>query len=86
MKGYKMEPYLFDEKEACGTVLSLEEFIKQSENASITDDDGVAVEMIMNGFVVSEIEFYPSELLELKNEYLSLQENKGEIKFVWYNK
>jgi hypothetical protein len=81
-----MEPYLFNEAKSIGTKMSLEAFIQCCETDELTDYDGVASEIIINGYVVSETSFYPSEALEQKNEFFSLQKEKGKVEIVWCNR
>jgi hypothetical protein len=86
MKGYKIEPFLFNEEKSIGTKMSLEEFIKCCETDELTDYDGIVSEIIINDYVVSETSFYPSQALEQKNEFLSLQKEKGKVEIVWCNR
>jgi disulfide bond formation protein DsbB len=86
MKGYKIEPFLFNEEKSVGTKMSLEEFIKCCETDELTDYDGIASQIIINDYVVSETSFYPSQVLEQKNEFLSLQKEKGKVEIVWCNR
>lgn len=73
-------------KDYYGHVMTLNEFIEECERGSFIDYDGHAREIIMERHIIYSEAFYPSDVLEQKEELLKLQEELGTLKIAWYNK
>lgn len=65
---------------------TLEDFIKMAEAGGITMFDGFADEVIIAGRIVQSSGFAPEDLLKEKSLWLRLQEEKGLVSIIWYNK
>lgn len=73
-------------EEDFGDVMSLQNFIDYCEDNFFTDDDGYANELLWKGNIIRNKQLYPSDLLDEKEKYLTLQEELGELQIVWYNR
>jgi hypothetical protein len=69
-----------------GDVMSLNEFIECCEHNSFIDYDGHASEILLNGNIIYDKGFCPSDALKNKKKLLSLQTELGALEVVWYNK
>lgn len=75
-----------------GDAMSVSEFIECCECGGFIDDDGYAVEMLLNGKVVwnaredSGAPLYPSDALEYEDELLQLEKLHKGLEVVWYNR
>lgn len=70
-------------------IISLKEFIECCEDRFFIDDDGFAGEILLNGKIIFKQSgrwFYPSDVLEYKEQLLEWQNKLGELHVVWYNK
>ncbi len=69
-----------------GDKFTLDEFIECCESGGFIDYDGYASEIILNGFVIYDDSFYPSDALENKHELIELQKELGQLEIIWYNR
>jgi hypothetical protein len=76
----------FNETELYGDKMSLNDFLTSCHNGEFIDYDGYASEIIINGYIVYDDAVSPSEYLSLEGQLKQLQEEKGPIFIIWYNK
>lgn len=69
-----------------GDIMSLQDFIDYCEDGFFIDDDGYAKELLWKGNIIRNKQLYPSDLLDEKEKYLTLQEKLGKLTIVWYNR
>ncbi|QIW89729.1 hypothetical protein PQE71_gp047 [Bacillus phage Izhevsk] len=75
-----------------GDAMSVSEFIECCECGGFIDDDGYAVEMLLNGKVVWDswkeagTSLYPSDALYNKESLLQLEKEHEGLEVVWYNR
>lgn len=73
-------------EESGGDVMTLAAFISGCECRGFTDSDGVASALLLNGYVVFEGEFSPSDVMENKSYLENKQDSLGNLDVVWHNK
>ena len=65
---------------------SLESFIAMAKANGITSYDGFASEVIIDGRIVQDEGFTPEQLLAEESLWRRLQEEKGPVSIIWYNR
>ena len=73
-------------EESDGDVMTLDAFIGGCACRGFIDSDGVASAILLDGYVVFEGEFSPSDVLEHKEYLENKQGGLGELHVVWNNK
>jgi hypothetical protein len=73
-------------EQSWGDVMPLNEFIECCRERSFIDYDGFAGELLLDGNIIFKSWFYPSDVLEHKQQLLDLQTELGALHVVWYNK
>ena len=70
-----------------GDEMPLDEFLENCDGGMFIDYDGFASEVILEGRVISDQHFYPSDLDDgIRKQLLDIQQAHGTIKVVWYNR
>ncbi|MFQ3543543.1 hypothetical protein Q7A53_05610 [Halobacillus rhizosphaerae] len=76
----------YDYEKGYGDVMSVTEFIDACNSGGLIDYDGHATEIIVNGKIVSDKPFSPSDVEDFEEEFLAFEKEHGKVEVVWYNK
>ncbi|WP_078598649.1 hypothetical protein [Evansella clarkii] len=70
-----------------GDKMPLNEFLECCDGGMFIDYDGHASEVILDGRIISDKPFSPSDLEEgVREQLLDIQKTHGNLTIVWYNK
>lgn len=70
-----------------GDEMPLDVFLDNCDSGGFIDYDGFASEVILNGCVISDKVFKPSQLNDgIREQLFDIQQAHGTVTIVWYNR